>query len=284
MERKHFEFRLEDIESCTTTNSVDVRLNKGLDKVVLGLGLTDRCNINCPKCYYRENLYKVHDKKEMSYDFLESVLEDIGTLEQIIIGLEGEPLCHSKIIDILELCRQHSKSITLVSNGLLIKDLHLKKFEEINLNSLVLSCDGFSDKSYNFFHKGGRFATFINQAEKAVHSLGNRVSIHSVITNLNLREIELLPIFASQLGINRITVSQLRENQWSKFNGLKRCDKNDLIEKLPILIDTASKLDVSLIFDALFASGELLKWMNKYLNNHAQELKKLSSTHLPNHL
>jgi MoaA/NifB/PqqE/SkfB family radical SAM enzyme len=266
MERNDFQFRLSDLNFYDGTKSEQIILKKNIDNINLGLGLTDRCNLKCTKCYYRSG--SDYKSKEMPYSFLKSVLKDIGRLNHICIGLEGEPLCHTKFNEILRLCHQHTDYISIVSNGLLIRDHHLKLMSEINLYNLILSCDGFDEKTYELLHKNGKFSDFISITKNASKVLEDKVIIHSVISNVNAKNIIKIPKFASELGIKTVSLTQLRENNWTLKNGLKKAPIEHLKENIPELMKLSENLGIKVIYDAMFASGEFLEWLKKEITKY----------------
>ena len=143
-------------------------------------------------------------------------MSNLGPVGGIILGLEGEPLCHKNFSDIVQICSSYTQNISIISNGLLFtKDL-LNLFNKCNVKNIVLSCDGSDKRYYEKIRFGGNFNVFCKKALMASSLFQGQLSIHSVISNQNINDIHNMPNLACKLGINKISFAQLRSNSWSK--------------------------------------------------------------------
>ena len=94
MDRSTFEFKEEDLQISLGPEDYIYKLPENKrSELSLGLGLTDQCNLQCPMCYYRENKKKI-TSSSISIPKLKTILSNLGPVGSIVIGLEGEPLCH----------------------------------------------------------------------------------------------------------------------------------------------------------------------------------------------
>lgn len=259
MDRTSFEF-----------NESDIKIEKEYDKYILsedlkknltlGLGITDRCNLSCPMCYYREHETK-NKSNSICLDNIELILSDLKGIGSILIGLEGEPLCHKNFSSILKVCSLYTKKICIVSNGLLLTERLINSMNEYNVTNLILSCDGSNKEYYEKIRVGGDFSVFLQKATMARRYYNGQLSIHSVISNQNIKDIHNLPKLAFELGINTISLAQLRQNSWCEKNSFFRVALNQLKNEIEKLVDAACSKQIHLIFDNLFANRELNKWL-----------------------
>ena len=104
---------------------------------LLQVEITDLCPLNCKQCYK-----DLENSSEMGYEkFKEIIIEssEIGVKSVMLNG--GEPLLHSKIVDLIKLATQHGISCTCFTSGLGIDDKFIKSVSEFlfSTNSMYFS-------------------------------------------------------------------------------------------------------------------------------------------------
>ncbi len=268
MERTKFDYSLEEIHVDPDELLHASLDHSDIDKLTIGLGLTDRCNLNCPKCYYREKSdFQRHD---LDFAVLEKILNSLGNIGEIILGLEGEPLCHPRFSEILMLSFDHSASVAVVSNGLAISNSLLSEMRRAKkFRALIISCDGVDKESYEKHQQGGNFARFVRKASESAQNLGQRVSIHTVISNTNVSRLHEFPRFISSLGIFRLSISQLRTNRWNEARGLYRADESRIKHEIVKLAEEAECYGTEITFDDFFATPTLSEWLKTTVSSHS---------------
>ena len=105
--------------------------------------ITNICNLNCPFCS-KDN----RKKQEMSLDDFEHILKQINDYtDYLYLHIKGEPLIHSKIEDILNLCFKYNKQVNITTNGTLLSKKYklLDKIRQINISLHSLSEDKLLD-------------------------------------------------------------------------------------------------------------------------------------------
>lgn len=151
--------------------------------------LTENCNLNCAMCIRG----KQHGSS-MDMNKLKKVIANNDFTEQDIVITGGEPVIHERYSDIVKLMAQHSKTVTVTSNGTL--DLRLSELERINNLYFQISLDG--DKiSHNKIRGEKAFEnTWKNICE--MDERGIQYSIASVVSRKNKSDIfKLLPLLES---------------------------------------------------------------------------------------
>ena len=133
--------------------------------------ITNICNLNCPFCSKDNNKLKEMTKEEFEY-----ILKKINNYtDYLYLHVKGEPLLHSKLNEIIELCDKYHKKVNITTNGTLLKDNLeiMKKVRQINisLHSLldkeklfdILKCgDYLSDNSYDKDNEDGYDSLYDN--------------------------------------------------------------------------------------------------------------------------
>jgi len=91
------------------------------DPPSIEIELTSRCTLFCPECprtkdaKQEEHLWNFG---ELSIDLVEQLLKNTpGTRNIIFSGGYGDPIYHSKFIEIMELCKIYNKMVTVNTNG-----------------------------------------------------------------------------------------------------------------------------------------------------------------------
>ncbi len=99
--------------------------------------VTNICNLKCSFCP-NDDL----KKEEMSVENFEVIMKKINDYtDYIFLHVKGEPLMHSQIKTIINLCHKYNKNVNITTNGVLLNENIdiLKNVREINisLQSLV---------------------------------------------------------------------------------------------------------------------------------------------------
>ena len=130
------------------------------------LYLTNDCNLNCERCYYRSNF---DPRKELSFDQLKTLFEEWKeyNLTSIAIG-GGEPLLHPNISEIIQLAKDMEFFIAVTTNGTVLKP--------ITPNRVHIS--------YDELHPTWKNEKLIQKAISYYHNLGCVVGINHIVTRL----------------------------------------------------------------------------------------------------
>ena len=99
--------------------------------------ITNICNLNCSFCS-KDN----KEKREMTLKEFEHILKQINNYtDYLYLHVKGEPLLHSKLKEIIDLCQKYHKQINITTNGTLLKQKLniLENVRQINisLHSLI---------------------------------------------------------------------------------------------------------------------------------------------------
>ena len=106
--------------------------------------VTSRCNARCEHC--GSSCGDFIPKDEVTKEEFCSVLDDIAAHynpnEIMIMYTGGEPLVKKEIFDIMDYSNKLGFINGMTSNGILIDEKVVKKFEETNLQTISISLDG----------------------------------------------------------------------------------------------------------------------------------------------
>lgn len=160
------------------------------------LYITNDCNLDCEKCYYRTSS---DPKEELSLEQIKTLFKEWKEykLTSIAIG-GGEPLLHPNISEIVQLAKDMGFFIAVTTNGTLLKPIHPNRIHI----------------SYDELHPTWKNESLLQKAIDYYHELGCTIGINHIVTSLeNIEYIEeTFENFANLLLIRQKPESQF--TQW----------------------------------------------------------------------
>lgn len=253
--RNDFPYSIEQLEFLSTGNGIQVEQKD--DVFILGLGITSRCNLNCPKCYYRSSSQKIN--RDLSVSTIEEILKNCSKLRSVNLALEGEPFCHPNILSILDLTNEYSNAISISTNATslttsLIKDISDKKF-----NLFTISIDADKKNEYELFQKGSSWDKFLKNATLLSDTFGRKVGFTTVLYSENLDHIQGLPEIAKKIGISYINIMQLRGHDFATLQGVTVPEESALLSSLYRFLENANKYEVPVYIDTFFGNKRIME-------------------------
>ncbi len=114
------------------------------------ISVTDRCNMSCLYCMPFNNTKWFNQDNILNFEQIiriTKILSKLGIEKIKITG--GEPTVRPKIEDLIKSlsCIENIKSISMTTNGLLLKD-KLKHLKESGLRKITISLDTFNEKRF----------------------------------------------------------------------------------------------------------------------------------------
>lgn len=109
--------------------------------------ITNNCNLNCSFC---SEIKKT--KKEMNIDEFKTIIEKIKDYtDYIYLHIKGEPLLHSKLDELLNVCDSNKLFVNITTNGTLLKERKemLLKHKCIRQINVSLHCENNKDNYFN---------------------------------------------------------------------------------------------------------------------------------------
>lgn len=163
------------------------------------LHITNECNLNCEKCYYRS---ATDCKKQLTIEVIKKLFEEWReyNLTSVAIG-GGEPLLHPDIIKIVQLGRDFGFFMAVTTNGTILKPI---KAHRVHV-------------SYDELHPTWKDEELIQKAINYYKNNGCNVGINHIVSNLdNIEYIEnTLKNYDNLLLIREKPVSNFTE--WEKI-------------------------------------------------------------------
>lgn len=173
----------------------------------IGIGSTNKCNLNCPHCYSRER-----KDAELSYQQIKHILDSLE-VDSINFGT-GENLLNKDFIKILDLIMERGIKTSLTSNGYTVKNLP-KEYLEF-FNDIDISLEFPNKEKQSQFRGKGSWDLAIGAIERCKkHDI--ETSIACCMMNINVNDIPNFDKLISAYDIN------LRINTYKPVNTRKYC-------------------------------------------------------------
>lgn len=234
------------------------RLPNIKDRYVLILGLTSRCNFDCPICYYHGKNGK-DPGQDMPLDLLKTILDGLPSLAGITIAAQGEPLLYPHFFEALQIIAQHTKGIGLVTNGSLLDAQTSARLNQFPIVNLTLSIDAADEKNYARFRAGGKLCNLKNNVSRLPSELLQTCMFHATVFQQNLKTLLDLPALAKELGIKVVSFQQLRSHAGAILRGATPPSQSCLTTWLDKMLENALKNDIILLPDRFFGGPSLIK-------------------------
>ena len=233
----------------------------------LGIGLTSRCNLNCPFCYYKEQNRSNND--QLKLDRLKQILFSLKELKLITFSLEGEALLYPYLNEALSLAEKHAQIIQITTNGLLFNQANIELLNSYSkLRSIIISLDSGDPVVYAQLRKGGKLNTLIDRIKNFQrYNRQIELQIYAIITNKNVSTLTTLPKLAADLGIRMISFGLLREHSWSKMHEIYNASDHDILDQINQLIKIAQKEQIQIKLSPYFASEFVISQLKNNPDN-----------------
>lgn len=164
--------------------------------------VTTRCNVGCAQCYM-----KASDKGiDMSLDLYKDIIDQLSSMGVTIVLLTGgEPLLHSRIVDMVEYASSYNIHTHISTSGINLSWQDCLALKKAGITKLWVSLNG-SNKEIHSLSRG-HFAESILAVDKCIeYSLP--CGINWVARSDNVADFKNLLQFCQTKRVNEITVLQ----------------------------------------------------------------------------
>ena len=209
---------------------------------ILGVGLSNRCNINPPCVMCSQRNLKNIEEKDMPEEILKKLEDLIKKSKVLSLHGTGEPLLSSRLFDTIKLTKEDCW-INFNSNGLLLTKDMSNKIINSNIKLINFSIDAAAPQTYqkirrNNLQKLKENIKYLQELKKQKNKTFPIIRINIVLMKENLSELPDFFYLAKELRAEGVHVYLL--NKKNKTYTVKNKDFNfDYFEQM---IDTNSPL------------------------------------------
>lgn len=224
-------------KSLTTMQEIKTKVNQKRlfiqDRV--RFSLTDKCNLSC---YYCHNEGQGHscNVNNLSLDYIKDFVNFVKNNDVYISKINitgGEPLLHKDVLEIIKILSNVCKKIKLNTNGTLLNKEIILKLKECGLTDMNVGIDSFINvQSKPNLYKFNYDIEILKQNVLFAKDYFN-VSLNTVVTDYNYKQIEDIINFSRNNGLKKIKLIELIDYDFWKNN--KTNAKNS--EFFDILLD-----------------------------------------------
>jgi radical SAM protein with 4Fe4S-binding SPASM domain len=131
--------------------------------IKVGLQLTNKCNLDCKFCYFKNDVHS--DDVLLSTPEIFAIIDDLKTMNISVLALTGgEPLMREDHVDILRHCTKRKILTGIATNGTLLTRELIREHKRSGLSWYHLSVDGASDDA----QAGARCAGVFGMVDAAI--------------------------------------------------------------------------------------------------------------------
>ncbi len=167
--------------------------------------LTYRCNLRCKMCYvFNEGVPK--NIKELSFDEVKSIVDQMSGFYKTITYTGGEALVRDDIIEIIKYTKSKCRC-SLLTNGVLLTEDICKQLVESGIDNIVISIDG-SQELHNkirnnpkAYQKSIEGVKLLQKYKKELNLRKPQIHFNTVIMPENIDELSKIAETAGELNI-----------------------------------------------------------------------------------
>lgn len=192
--------------SCYFRTMADSNHNKCLVQI------TEKCNMKCEHCFVSAGREGIEMNMEQFENRVVPNLVKNRFSKVTLTG--GEPLVHSRILDMLKLLSENGIETAVCTNAVLITESLVVSSKELGNVHFNVSLDGFRPESHGRFRGNddkGLFKRIINNIE----ILGNNQLLHGILVTPNvyadIREYAQICEFAKGCGAKYVLINPLSQ-------------------------------------------------------------------------
>lgn len=210
-------------------------LKKIFDEKSLNLSIatTLNCNLRCPYCFEEGN--KSHEI--LTEDITNAICKYILSKRKRQISITwfgGEPLLNfNSITNISEFLLRNKIDFSsgIITNGTLLTEKMISKFDEYRINTAQITFDGtkeLHDKKRFFKNGKGTFDLILSNINKIIEGSQTRIHLKTNIDRINidsyneLKE-QLSQIFYQEIKSKRLLLTENYVRNKTNFNGCENC-------------------------------------------------------------
>jgi MoaA/NifB/PqqE/SkfB family radical SAM enzyme len=172
--------------------------------------ITSKCTLFCPECpRTKDKEEKMHrwNYGELAFEVIEKVIKNTPAENIIFSGGYGDPIYHSKFIEVMELCKIYNKNVTVNTNGSYrTKEWWHELAEKIGQRVIfVFSVDGI-ESSNHIYRVNSNWSSILDGMEIMAKHAACSTEWKWIVFKHNELDIEQGYMLSRQLGIDAFTL------------------------------------------------------------------------------
>jgi radical SAM protein with 4Fe4S-binding SPASM domain len=151
------------------------------------------CNAKCPNCPYTNSQIRAHYRdqpfmEESTFKIIADQCGEYGAWVRISGG--GEPMLHSKAVELMEYAKKVGARVGLITNGSLFTEESSTRLLEAQIDMIEFSVDAEDPKTYAKVRRGLKWDVLLNNVKRMVE-LRNRVKSSTKIIASGINQVDI---------------------------------------------------------------------------------------------
>lgn len=197
---------------------------------ILTIEPTNICNLRCPLCTTGSGEMERASGK-MSLETFENIIKKMGDdLFFLLLYHQGEPYINKRFLDFVKLAKSKNIYCTTSTNAHYFTDDIIHQTIESGLDSMIVSLDGVTQKSYETYRIKGNLEKVVNGMKRFVEIKRERksktplIALQFLVMKHNESEIPAVKKLAKEIGIDRLLIKNIEvrsleeARQWLPVN------------------------------------------------------------------
>ena len=191
--------------------TVTIPDNRNLKKVYIEI--TSKCNLNCKMCFRRFWNDEVFEMDFEKYLRILDELKEFTSLETVYLGGIGEPLFHSRILDIIGKTKESGYRVEFGTNGTLLNK-YAEDIIRLSVDKIIVSIDAPDPKVYEDI-RGTDFSqiednvAYLQETKRRLNAHNPEVEIEVVAMKSNLDLLPNILLLAAKLEVTSVIISNI---------------------------------------------------------------------------
>ncbi len=215
--------------------------------VSISIEPTTSCNLHCPQCPTGINQLKRH-KGNISLQLFQTIVnQSYKYLFNLFLYFQGEPFIYPEIYKLIEYANSKNIFTATSTNGHYLSKENCELIVKSNLDKLIISLDGTSQKVYEKYRIGGNLKTVIAgiktliETKKKLKSKTPFIELQFLVLRTNEHQIEEIKKLSKELKINKLSLKSAQiynfENdnifipENKKYSRYKKINKQWILKK-----------------------------------------------------
>lgn len=185
--------------------------------------LTNECNLSCKHC--RAN-GSPENFTSLDNGIIKELIREMSEMNVFKLKISGgEPFIREDIFEILNLAEEKIQKPSIVSNGILLDEKKIQKLENTGVKDIAISLDGMKETHEKIRGKG-TFEKTIDAIKLLVKGEFN-VTVVTTLSKINMKDYKKLAKFTYELGVGKLSASNLMPYGRGAEIENKMLDKSD---------------------------------------------------------
>jgi len=176
---------------------------------------TNICNLKCPLCTTGSGEMDRANGK-MSLETFNELMKKMGDdIFFLLVYHQGEPYINKHFFDFVRIAKEKNIYVTTSTNGHYFTDENINQTIESGLDSMIVSIDGVTQKSFEKYRVGGNLQKVIEGTKKMMLEKKKRnsptpnVALQFLVMKHNESEIEAVRNLGKEMGVDRVLIKNI---------------------------------------------------------------------------